>query len=124
MKYTYAGDCLSRLQPGHIIIHEGRKHRVVMVNESRARIVPLEKVNTVVEQIIDGKKTVVASFSKLGAAQNISPNSLCEIVGFDLAHETSEHIPQQPGDSRTKKQRLPDPPLAGLPRRAQRRPRK
>jgi len=84
MKYTYSdAGTLSRLQPGHIVLFEGRKHRVIMVNDSRARILPLEKVQKTIEQIIDGKKVTVASFSGPGVAVNISPNSLCEIVGFE-----------------------------------------
>src|SRR5688572_1135991 len=105
MKYTYTGETLSRLQPGMIILHEGRKHRVVMVNDCRARILPIEKIQKTVEQIIDGKKTVVASFSSFGAALNISPNSTCEIIGF----EQSDALPvaPQPPDTRVEKRPLP-----------------
>lgn len=122
MKYTYAGDCLSRLQPGMIIIHEGRKHRVVMVNDCRARILPLEKIQRTVEQIIDGKKTVVASFSSFGAAVNISPNSICEIIGFEQPDATP--IAPQPPDTCAPKRPLPVTSFAGLPRRSTRRTRK
>lgn len=118
MKFEYAGDTLSRLQPGMIIIHEGRRHRVVMVNDCRARVIPLERVQREVEQIIDGKKVVVASFSAPGAAQNISPNSTCEIVGFE-----------QPNNEPVEKPIVIKKPVsvqavAGLPRRRAGRPRK
>ena len=76
-------DCLSRLQPGHIVRHNGENWRVVMVNDCRAQIVPIEKRHTEVTQIIDGKETVVAKFNKTGAAINISPNSFIDIIGYE-----------------------------------------
>lgn len=76
-------DCLSRLQPGHIVFHAGEKWRVTMVNDCRAQITPIEKRHTEVIQIIDGKETVVAKFNKTGAAINISPNSFIDIIGYE-----------------------------------------
>ena len=34
---------LTRLQVGMVVLYEGRRHRVALVNECRAKIVPLEK---------------------------------------------------------------------------------
>lgn len=109
-------DTLTKLQPGMIVLFDGARHRVVMVNESRARIVPMEKVETQVEQIIDGKKVVVASFSKYGAGQNISPNSEIPIVGYESSNQLSEpkEIKSLPGSG----------PEQSLPRRGRGRPRK
>jgi len=82
-------DCLSRLQPGHIVFHAGEKWRVTMVNDCRAQIVPIEKRHTEVTQIIDGKETVVAKFNKTGAAINISPNSFIDIIGYERPPDTT-----------------------------------
>jgi hypothetical protein len=109
-------DTLTKLQPGMIVLFDGARHRVVMVNESRARIVPMEKVETQVKQIIDGKKVVVASFSKYGAGQNISPNSEIEIVGFEKPNEQVSETPVSSVSG--------SPATPSLPRRGRGRPRK
>ena len=107
-------DCLSRLQPGHIVRHNGENWRVVMVNDCRAQIVPIEKRHTEVTQIIDGKETVVAKFNKTGAAVNISPNSFIDIVGYEKpttitavqsdlpGHHNGGSVPER-GERRSKK---------------------
>ena len=112
MLYGYMSDTLTKLQPGHIVMFNGARHRVTMVNDCRARIVPMEKVETQVEQIIDGKKVVVASFSKYGAGQNISPNSEIPILGYEKP--TESEVPSLPGSE----------PVASVPKRGRGRPRK
>ncbi len=115
---------LTKLQPGHIVLFAGARHRVTLVNECRARIVPMEKVQTEVEQIIDGKKVVVATFSKYGVAQNISPNSEIEIIGYEKPQETEATNAQQ----LSKPVQIEDlprcKPAESLPRRGRGRPRK
>lgn len=109
-------DTLTKLQPGHIVMFNGARHRVTMVNDCRARIVPMEKVETQVEQIIDGKKVVVASFSKYGAGQNISPNSEIEIIGYEKENVEKPNVPVEaiPGSEC----------IASPPRRGRGRPKK
>jgi len=107
-------DTLTKLQPGHIVMFNGARHRVTMVNDCRARIVPMEKVETQVEQIIDGKKVVVASFSKYGVGQNISPNSEIEIVGYAKTETLAPSVGDIPRSE----------PAANIPRRGRGRPRK
>ena len=89
-------DYLTRLQPGHIVIFSKERWRVDSVNDCRAVIIPLEKRKTEVKQIIDGKETVVASFSRCGASVNISPNSELEIVGYERPSEKIITPVQQP----------------------------
>jgi hypothetical protein len=103
-------ETLTKLQPGHIVMLDGCRHRIVMVNDCRARAVPCDKVQSTIEQIVDGKKVVVASFSKYGVGQNISPNSEIPIVGY----EKPEPIITLPGSESG----------PSLPRRGRGRPRK
>lgn len=88
MNLTKSEGTLTRLQPGHIIMFSGERHRVTMVNDCRAVIVPMEKRKTEIQQTIDGKQVVVARFSKYGSSVNISPNSEVEIVGYDKQRTT------------------------------------
>ena len=73
---------LTRLQPGMIIRRSGELWRVVMVNDCRARVVPIDKqvkTFTPATGLNAGKKLVIESS---GGGENISPNSEVEIVSF------------------------------------------
>ena len=64
-----------------VIKHSGIQYRVDMVNESRARCVPLEKVK--VKQTMFDKRTGAdkeVEFERVGGAINISPNSEVEVI--------------------------------------------
>lgn len=71
---------LTYLQPGMRVNFEGRPHRVVMVNECRARIVPEEKRH---KEIIPatgrhaGQRITILADE---AGHNISPNSELEVL--------------------------------------------
>lgn len=72
---------LTLLQKGMLFKHQGAVYRVDMVNECRARCVPVNRVK--VEREMFDKRTgenKVVSFEHDGAAINISPNSEVEIV--------------------------------------------
>lgn len=76
MKATTHGG-LTRLQLGMVIEMSGVRYRVDMVNDCRARCVPLDKVKVQVE---DKLKGVTKEFERFGSSINISPNSECDII--------------------------------------------
>lgn len=69
---------LTRLQPGHLIEVSGEEYHVVMVNDCRARCVPLAKR----ERTITPKFGDAVTIQSTGNALNISPNSECRILGY------------------------------------------
>ena len=74
-------ETLTRLQPGMRVLFAGAVHRVVMVNECRAPIVPVAKtVRTFVPKTgkSAGQRLVIESTDR---GQNISPDSELEVVG-------------------------------------------
>lgn len=66
----------TRLRVGDVILLDGRRHVVEMVNECRARAVPVAKKRVDYETVA-GKRV---KFDTNYASQNISPNSECKIV--------------------------------------------
>ncbi len=83
MKTKIDAGTLTRLQVGMVIKHGGTDYRVDLVNESRARCVPLEKVK--VKQVMFDKRSGTekeVEFSRSGGAISISPNSEVEIVSW------------------------------------------
>ena len=71
---------LSRLQPGMVVRYDGRPHRVVMVNDCRARIVAVERrTREFVPQTGPGAGVPVR-LTVAEAGHNISPDSDCEIL--------------------------------------------
>lgn len=68
---------LTRLQPGQVIEISGSEYHVVMVNDCRARCLPLAKQ----ERTITPKFGEPVTIQSSGSALNISPNSECRIVG-------------------------------------------
>lgn len=66
---------LSRLQPGMTVLFSGAPHRVVMVNDCRARIVAVDKLRKTV--LLAGR---LVTFSGEDRALNISPESELEIL--------------------------------------------
>lgn len=79
MRVTQHGS-LTRLQEGMIIDHCGAEYRVDMVNECRARCVPVNKTRKTVA--FTNKKGEACEFTPefTGSAINISPNSECQIL--------------------------------------------
>lgn len=69
--YVYA-----RLRVGDVILLDSRRHVVEMVNECRARAVPVARKRVDYETVA-GKRV---KFDTSYASQNISPNSECRIV--------------------------------------------
>lgn len=67
---------LTQLQAGMRVLFAGRPHRVVMVNDCRARIVPEQK-RVVQIQPLAGK---AVTFERQEDGHNISPNSELEIL--------------------------------------------
>jgi len=66
----------TRLRVGDLVVLEGRKHVITMVNSCRARAVPLAK-KRVDYETIDGKRV---KFDTCFATVNISPNSEIPIL--------------------------------------------
>lgn len=77
---------LTRLQAGHVILLSGIEHRVILVNDCRARVVPLKKVKKSYKTL-EGEDV---SFEAKGKAVNISPNSEVPIVRFEALAEVSK----------------------------------
>lgn len=67
---------VSRLRVGDVILLDSRRHVIEMVNESRARAVPVAR-KRVDYETVSGKRV---AFDTNYASQNISPNSECKIV--------------------------------------------
>jgi hypothetical protein len=66
----------SRLRLGDLVVLDGRKHVITMVNSCRARAVPLAK-KRVDYETVDGKRV---KFDTCYATVNISPNSEIPIL--------------------------------------------
>lgn len=66
----------TRLRVGDVILLDSRRHVIEMVNESRARAVPVLRKRVDYETVA-GKRV---KFDTTYASQNISPNSVCKIV--------------------------------------------
>lgn len=66
----------TRLRVGDVILLDSRKHVVEMVNECRARAVPVARKRVDYETVA-GKRV---KFDTSYASQNISPNSECKIL--------------------------------------------
>ena len=80
-KLVFNNGPLTFLQVGMVFLHGGCKYRVDMVNNSRARCVPVDKVK-VERKMFDkrsGEEKVVV-FEHAGTTINISPNSEVQIV--------------------------------------------
>lgn len=80
---------VSRLRVGDVILLDSRRHIVEMVNECRARAVPVAK-KRVDYETVEGKRV---QFDTTYASQNISPNSECKIVqrlGADWRNKLKE----------------------------------
>lgn len=67
---------VSRLRVGDVILLDSRRHVVEMVNECRARAVPVAKKRVDYETVAGKRVKFDTNFS----SQNISPNSECKIV--------------------------------------------
>ncbi len=81
MKTKIDPGSLTFLQVGMQFKHGGSVYRVEMVNESRARCVPVDKIK--VKQTMFDKRTGAdkeVEFERTGGAINISPNSEVEVV--------------------------------------------
>jgi hypothetical protein len=74
---------LTRLQRGHVVkLDGGAEHLIIYVNDCRAVAVPRSaKVVTVKLTRPNGEAVAFEARPKSGL--NISPNSECEIVGYD-----------------------------------------
>lgn len=83
MKNLSHPQTLTRLQRGHVIrLDGGAEHLVIYVNDCRAVAVPRStKVVTVKFKPLVGE--AVAFEARPRSGLNISPNSECEIVGYD-----------------------------------------
>jgi len=68
---------LARLRPGMLVRFAHEVHRVVLVNECRAKIVPVAR-RTVVVQTAGGKRV---QFQREERGHNISTESELEVVG-------------------------------------------
>lgn len=66
----------TRLRVGDVILLDARRHVIEMVNECRAKAVPVAKKRVDYETVA-GKRV---KFDTSYASQNISPNSECKIV--------------------------------------------
>lgn len=82
VRKTQAGfsNTLSRLKVGHLVRFDNCECRVVMVNDCRARLVPLARKPVKIETL--GGKEVC--FERPQAAYNVSPNAEVEIVGYEV----------------------------------------
>lgn len=82
VRTTQAGfsNTLTRLQTGMIVKFAGHECKIVMVNDCRARLVPLTRKAVKIETL--GGKEV--SFERPMEGYNVSPNAEVEIVGFDV----------------------------------------
>lgn len=76
MKLVSAGT-LTYLQAGMIIKLGGVEYRVEMVNDCRARCVPLQKIKVTVKDKLRDKEV---TFERSAGPVNISPNSECQIL--------------------------------------------
>lgn len=86
---------MTRLQPNMIIELQGVKYRVDMVNDCRARCVPMDKIvvkSTMFDKRKGENKEVV--FTRTGSSINISPNSECEILGY-APKSSIIHLPER-----------------------------
>jgi hypothetical protein len=80
MKAARPSEGLTFLQEGMIIKLSGVEYRVEMVNDCRARCVPLHKVKVTVKDKLKDKEV---TFERSAGPINISPNSECEILRRD-----------------------------------------
>lgn len=81
VRKTVAGfsNTLTRLQQGQRVIFAGHECKVVMVNDCRARLVPVTRKAVKIETL-EGKEV---TFERPQAGYNVSPNAEVEIIGFD-----------------------------------------
>lgn len=77
---------MTRLQEGQIVLVGEVRHHVILVNESRARVVPMKKVPKSYTTVMGEK----VSFNASGKPFNISPDSEIPIVGFEPLTEKEE----------------------------------
>jgi hypothetical protein len=70
---------LTRLQRGHVVRFSDGEHLITYVNDCRAVAVPRAKRGVTITPLFGEAVT----FQRHASAQNISPNSECEIVGYD-----------------------------------------
>lgn len=75
----FASNTLTRLQRGHVVRFSDGEHLITYVNDCRAVAVPRVKRAVTIKPLV-GK---AVTFERHANAQNISPNSECEIVGYD-----------------------------------------
>ena len=82
VRSTPAGfsNTLSRLRVGHLVKFDNCECRVVMVNDCRARLVPLARKAVKIETV-SGKEV---NFERPQAGYNVSPNAEVEIVGYEV----------------------------------------
>src|SRR5436190_17903981 len=74
-----ASRTLTHLQRGHIVRFPDGEHLITYVNDCRAVAVPRAKRAVTIKPLAGNTVT----FQRHASAQNISPNSECEIVGYD-----------------------------------------
>lgn len=77
---------LTRLQVGHEVMVDGRRCKIVLVNDSRAVAVPIEK-RTV--QFIATNTGDMIRFEKNHAGVSISPNSEIPILNENIPNRFS-----------------------------------
>ena len=68
------------LTVGMVVIYEGRAHRVALVNDCRAQLVPVAKQLRVIAPQTGANAGRVRSFLVERAGHNVSPNSELEVV--------------------------------------------
>lgn len=71
---------LTYLQPGMCVLHAGRPCRVEMVNDCRARLRPLHRVQRTVLPATGARAGQAVTFTAPEACFSISPNSELPIL--------------------------------------------
>ena len=75
----FASNTLTRLQRGHVVRFSDGEHLITYVNDCRAVAVLRAKRAVTIKPLVGEAVT----FERHASAHNISPNSECEIVGYD-----------------------------------------
>lgn len=83
---------LTRMQPGMIVELEQRKHVIVMVNDCRARALPLEKETRKCTPQTGAEAGKVKEIESTGKGHNISPDALCPILEWGGAEAGAERL--------------------------------
>ena len=65
------------LKEKQIVRYEGREHRVAMVNDCRALLIPLSKKEVTIK-LVNGE---VLQFTKAEAGVSVSPESELQVIG-------------------------------------------